>query len=71
MHTQVPYTKVLRFINRVAGAIHRAAPGSKVTVGVHSMPYATNVPMPGLRYYPGSDHAPKNYYIDAMLVRTL
>lgn len=61
---QVPYTKVLRFINRLAGAIHRAVPGAKVTVGAHSMPYTTDLPMPALWY----DNAPMNYYSDNLLV---
>lgn len=63
---QVPHMQALRFINKVAGAIHRAAPGAKVTVGVHSMPYCTTTPMPALKY--GYDNAPFNYYSDAMLV---
>lgn len=61
---QIPYTKVLRFINRVAGAIHRAAPGALVTVGAHSMPYTTDREMPDL-WYP---NAPMNYYSDDLLV---
>lgn len=61
---QIPYTKVLRFINKVAGAIHRAAPGAKVTCGAHSMPYTTDIPMPNLFY----DNAPMNYYSDDLLV---
>jgi hypothetical protein len=58
---------VLRFVNRVAGAIHRALPGAKVTVGAHSIPYATMIPMPGLRYE--REGAPYDYYSDAVLVR--
>jgi hypothetical protein len=61
---QVPHTKVLRFINRLAGAIHRAAPGALVTVGAHSVPYITDLPMPGL-WYP---NAPMNYFSDNLLV---
>lgn len=61
---EVPYTKVLRFINKVAGAIHRAIPTAKVTVGAHSTPYITNVSMPNLWY----DNAPMNYYTDEGLV---
>jgi hypothetical protein len=63
----VPYQKVQRFINKVAGAIHRALPGAKVTTGIHSMPYCTNIPMPGLSY----DNAPFNYYTDQQLVTLL
>ena len=37
-----PY-HLARFHNRIAGAIHRGAPGSKVTVAAHSMPYNTDV----------------------------
>lgn len=55
---------MLRFINQAAGAIHRAAPGAQVTVGAHSMPFATDLPMPGL-WYP---NAPMNYYSDDLLV---
>lgn len=65
LRLQIPYTKVLRFINKVAGAIHRAVPGAKVTVGAHSMPYTTDLPMPALFY----DNAPMNYYSDDLLVR--
>jgi hypothetical protein len=61
---EVPYTKVLRFINKLAGAIHRADPNAKVTVGAHSTPYITNIAMPNLWY----DNAPMNYYTDADLV---
>lgn len=64
---QVPYQRMLRFINKVAGAIHKVAPGAQVTTGVHSIPYATNVPMPGLAY----DNAPQDYYSDALLVSCL
>ncbi len=61
---EIPHEKVLRFINRVAGAIHRLDPEAKVSTGVHSMPYNTDVPMPGL----GFENAPFNYYSDASLV---
>lgn len=61
---EVPYTQVLRFINKLAGAIHRAEPTAKVTVGAHSTPYITNINMPNLWY----DNAPMNYYTDAGLV---
>jgi hypothetical protein len=61
---EVPYTKVLRFINKLAGAIHRAEPTAKVTVGAHSTPYITNINMPNLWY----DNAPMNFYSDAGLV---
>jgi hypothetical protein len=61
---QIPYTKVLRFINKVAGAIHRAVPGALVTVGAHSVPYISDLAMPGLQY----PNAPLNYFSDDLLV---
>jgi len=61
---EVPYQKVMRFINRVAGAIHREVPGAKVSCGAHSMPYNTDVAMPGLAF----DNAPFNYYSDQALI---
>ncbi|HYX36422.1 MAG TPA: hypothetical protein VE954_25225 [Oligoflexus sp.] len=60
----IPQDKVLRFINRVAGAIHRIVPNAKVSTGTHSMPYNTDVAMPGLDYA----GAPFNYYTDERLV---
>jgi hypothetical protein len=67
---QVAHTKLMRFVNRVAGAIKRAAPGTKVTVGAHSMPYNSDVPIPNLKNG-RSDYetAPVNYWKDSMLVR--
>ncbi len=59
----IPHTEILRFINLLAGAIHRADPTAKVSCGAHSMPYNTNVQMPHLRY----NNAPKNYYADDIL----
>ncbi|WIA16053.1 hypothetical protein OEZ85_012780 [Tetradesmus obliquus] len=66
---QVPHTKLLRFVNRVAGAIKRAAPGTKVTVGAHSMPYNSDVAIPNLKKG-RSDYgsAPFNYWKDSVLV---
>jgi endo-1,4-beta-mannosidase len=66
---QVLHTKMLRFVNRVAGAIKRAAPGTKVTTGSHSMPYNSDVPIPNLRKG-RSDYntAQVNYWKDSMLV---
>lgn len=61
---EIPYEKVLRFINRVAGAIHRVVPDAKVSTGTHSMPYNTDQEMPGLGY----DNAPFNYYTDERLI---
>ena len=62
---EVPYQSLMRFINKVAGAIHRTAPGAKVSCGAHSMPYNTDVAMPGL----GFDNAPLNYYADKALIQ--
>jgi hypothetical protein len=66
---QVLHTKMLRFVNRVAGAIKRAAPGTKVTTGAHSMLYNSDVPIPNLKKG-RSDYnsAPFNYWKDSMLV---
>jgi len=61
---EIPHDKMLRFINRVAGAIHRIVPDAKVSTGAHSMPYNTDVAMPGLGY----DGAPLNYYNDERLI---
>jgi hypothetical protein len=65
----VLHTKMLRFVNRVAGAIKRAAPGTKVTTGAHSMPYNSDAPIPNLKKG-RSDYntAPFNYWKDSMLV---
>ncbi len=61
---EIPHEQVLRFINRLAGAIHRLDPLAKVSTGTHSMPYNTDVAMPGLDY----EHAPLNYYSDESLI---
>ncbi len=61
---EIPHEQVLRFINRISGAIHRLQPDAKVSSGAHSMPYNTDAPMPGLDYA----HAPFNYYSDASLI---
>ncbi len=61
---EIPHTQVLRFINKVAGAIHRFDPEIKVSTGTHSMPYNTDAAMPGLGYL----HAPFNYYSDERLI---
>ncbi len=61
---EIPYQQVMRFINRVAGAIHREVPGAKVSCGAHSVPYNTSIPMPGLGY----ENAPLNYYSDQALI---
>ncbi len=63
---EVPYQNVMRFINKVAGAIHRVVPEAKVSSGAHSMPYNTDVAMPGLGY----ENAPFNYYSDEALIRS-
>jgi len=53
------------FVNRLAGAIHRAAPGALVTVGADSILY--NCDRPGLAR---NDWEPvaKNWYTDARLI---
>jgi hypothetical protein len=61
---EIPHEKVLKFINRIAGAIHRIVPDAKVSTGTHSMPYNTDVDMEGLGY----ENAPFNYYTDERLV---
>jgi hypothetical protein len=61
---EIPHTKVLRFINRIAGALHRLDPTIKVSTGAHSMPYNTDITMPGLDY----TNAPYLYYSDASLI---
>ena len=53
-----------RFHNRVAGAIHRAAPGALVTVAAHSMPYTSDAPMKLEGWRPPA----RNLYSDAALV---
>jgi hypothetical protein len=69
MHAQVLHTRMLRFVNRVAGVIKRAAPGTKVTTGAHSMPYNSDVPIPNLKQG-RSDYntAPFNCWKDSVLV---
>jgi hypothetical protein len=57
---------VLRFINRIAGAIHRHQPDAKVSVGSHSMAYNSDIPaLKGTisRFEP----RPENYYSDTRL----
>ncbi|MFW7379644.1 MAG: hypothetical protein ACOH5I_12600 [Oligoflexus sp.] len=64
---EVPLNNVLRFINRVAGTIHRVVPDAKVSVGAHSMPYTTDTPAIKGKI----DHfesQPQNYYSDASLI---
>jgi hypothetical protein len=61
---EIPHDKVLKFINRIAGAIHRVVPDAKVSTGTHSMPYNTDAEMEGLGY----DNAPFNYYTDERLI---
>ena len=53
-----------RFHNRLAGAIHRAAPGALVTAAAHSMPYVTDEK---LHLEPWRSPA-RNLYRDALLV---
>jgi hypothetical protein len=60
----IPYQNVLRFINRVSGAIHRLDPLAKVSTGAHSIPYNTSIDMPGLEY----ENAPFSYYSDEVLI---
>jgi hypothetical protein len=60
----VDHVAIQAFINRVAGAIHRTAPGARVMVGAHSMPYTTDIAMPGL----DEQNAPRNYYSDDQLI---
>jgi hypothetical protein len=38
----IPETAIQRFVNMLAGAIHRADPSALVTVGVHSTPYMSD-----------------------------
>ncbi len=61
---EISHANVLKFINRVAGSIHRVVPTAKVSTGTHSMPYNTDVAMEGLGY----ENAPFNYYTDERLV---
>ncbi len=61
---EISHENVLKFINRVAGTIHRVVPTAKVSTGTHSMPYNTDVAMEGLGY----ENAPFNYYTDQRLV---
>ncbi|HET9240799.1 MAG TPA: hypothetical protein VFO10_26275 [Oligoflexus sp.] len=61
---EIPHEKVLKFINRIAGTIHRVVPDAKVSTGTHSMPYNTDVEMEGLGY----ENAPFNYYTDERLI---
>ena len=39
---EVPLPALRRFVNRAAGAIHRADPSARVTVGSHSLPYVSD-----------------------------
>ncbi|MCX6127764.1 MAG: hypothetical protein NTX25_01710 [Proteobacteria bacterium] len=61
---EIPPAKVLRFINKISGAIHRLDPLAKVSTGTHSVPYNTDIKMDGLNY----ENAPLNYYSDARLI---
>jgi hypothetical protein len=53
-----------RFHNRLAGAIHRAAPGAKVTTAAHSLPYTTDAPLHIQAYRKPA----VNLYSDAALI---
>lgn len=57
---EIPYERVLRSINRIAGAIHRHDPQAKVSAGSHSIPYNTDISL--------KSHGTKNYYSDAELI---
>ena len=57
--------RIPRFVNRMAGAIHRAAPGSLVTVGADNIIYTSD--RPGLARN-SWEPANQNWYSDARLV---
>ena len=57
-------TALARFHNRLAGAIHRAAPGAKVTTAAHSLPYTTDAPLHIQAYRKPA----RNLYADGVLV---
>jgi hypothetical protein len=60
----INHRAVMKFINKVAGAIHRLDPEAKVSSGAHSMPYNTETPME-LHGYPSP---PVNFYSDSSLI---
>jgi len=57
-------TALARFHNRLAGAIHRAAPGAKVTTAAHSLPYTSDAALHIQAYRKPA----KNLYSDAFLI---
>ncbi len=58
----VPMADIQRFVNMVAGAIHRTDPGAKVTNGTWSLKAQTDVTLPG------ASSPNKNYYRDDRLI---
>jgi endo-1,4-beta-mannosidase len=60
----IDHQAVMKFINQVAGAIHRLDPQAKVSSGAHSMPYNTDTKM----VLHGFPTAPFNYYSDQALI---
>ncbi len=57
---EISYERVLRSINRIAGAIHRLDSQAKVSAGAHSIPYNTAISM--------KSHGTRNYYSDEELI---
>ncbi len=61
--THVPMSAIQRFVNRTAGAIHRADLAAKVTTGAWAFQALTDVPISGVS---GTNN--RNYYRDDRLV---
>lgn len=64
---RIPVPEIQRFINRLAGAIHRRAPGKLVTAGSWGFFGMTDIPLQGegSNWWPGPN---QNLYTDARLI---
>lgn len=64
---RIPVPEIQRFINRLAGAVHRLAPGQLVTAGSWGFFGSTDIPLTGegANWWPGPN---QNLYSDARLI---